>query len=149
MRDLAEDIVRGNRQVNTVLRPAIASPVTAMAEAAEEPAAPAREKAPPCGFPGCPAPEQDVRMQFIPSDFREREPGKEIRDGATSFHRKKAECARYFGFQEEAGKPGRKAKQDSETTCIPVGKRLAIEPCPPIIEEIDELWGIRCAHALP
>ena len=88
-------------------------------------------------------------MQFIPSDFRQREPGKEIRDGATCFHRKKAECARYFGCQEEAGRPGRKAKQDFETTCIPVGKRLAIEPCPPIIEEIDELWGIRCAHALP
>ena len=115
-------------------------------EGADEPPA---LLAPPCGFPGCPAPEQNVRMQFIPSGFREREPGKEIRDGATCFHRKKAECARYFGFQEEAGKPGRKAKQDSETTCIPVGKRLAIEPCPPIIEEIDELWGIRCAHALP
>ena len=119
-----------------------------MAEGAQGADEPPALLAPPCGFPGCPAPEQNVRMQFIPSGFREREPGKEIRDGATSFHRKKAECARYFGFQEEAGKPGRKAKQDFETTCIPVGKRLAIEPCPPIIEEIDELWGIRCAHAL-
>ena len=120
-----------------------------MAEGAQGADEPPALLAPPCGFPGCPAPEQNVRMQFIPSGFREREPDKEIRDGATCFHRKKAECARYFGFQEEAGKPGRKAKQDFETTCIPVGKRLAIEPCPSIIEEIDELWGIRCAHALP
>ena len=89
-------------------RPVIASPVTAMAEDedAEEPAAPAREKAPPCGFPGCPDPAQNVRLQFIPADHDIN--AKPINPGATCFHRKKAECARYFGVQKDAGTPGRR-----------------------------------------
>ena len=115
-------------------------PRTVMAEGADEPPAP-RELAPPCGFPGCKDPEQNVRMQYIQDGFK-----KPVRPGATCFHRKKAECARYFDFQPEAAKPGRKSKQDSEVTCVPVGKRLAIKPCPPIIGEIDELWGFRCAR---
>ena len=72
-------------------------PVTvnqAMAEGAQGADEPPALLAPPCGFPGCPAPEQNVRMQFIPSGFREREPGKEIRDGATSARTELRELSR-------------------------------------------------------
>ena len=94
---------------------------------------------PPCGNPTCPFPNQAVRLQPIPEGF----PSELVRPGATFFHRKKAACARHFGFQDPPQKPGRKRKD--ERLPIPVGKRLAGDECPPIIRRIDELWGHRCA----
>ena len=93
---------------------------------------------PPCGNPTCPFPDQAVRLQQIPEGF-----AGDVRPGAAFFHRKKAACARHFGFQDAPQKPGRKRKD--ERLPIPVGKRLAGDECPPIIRRIDELWGHRCA----
>ena len=73
---------------------------------------------PPCGNPTCPFPNQAVRLQPIPEGF-----AGDVRPGATFFHRKKAACARHFGFQDPPQKPGRKRKD--ERLPIPVGKRLA------------------------
>ena len=107
----------------------------------EEPTAEARRKAPPCGNPLCEKPEDNVRLQFIPDGFTG-----DVRPGAVCFHLKRAGCRRHF-LGGEPGKPGRPAKRGSETTRIPVGKALAVEPCPPIIDSIDEVWGYRCATA--
>ena len=108
----------------------------------EEPAtAEARRKAPPCGNPRCESPGDNVRLQFIPAGF-----AGEVRPGAICFHLKRADCRRHF-LGGEPGKAGRPAKRGSETTRIPVGKALAVEPCPPIIDSIDEVWGYRCATA--
>ena len=112
---------------------------------AEEPTAgataEARRKAPPCGNPRCESPGDNVRLQFIPDGF-----AGEVRPGAVCFHLKRADCRRHF-LGGEPGKPGRPAKRGSESTRIPVGKALAVEPCPPIIDSIDEVWGYRCATA--
>ena len=69
------------------------------------------------------------------------------RPGSTFFHRGRADCRRHF-MGSEPGKPGRPPKRGSETVRIPVGKAMAVEPCPPIIDSIDEVWGYRCAIAL-
>ena len=84
---------------------------------------------------------QCVRLQFIPAGF-----AGEVRAGATCFHLKRADCRRHF-LGGEPGKPGRPAKRSGEVTRIPVGKALAVERCPPIIDSIDEVWGYRCATA--
>ena len=71
----------------------------------------------PCGNPNCPDPSSTARLQFIPRGFT----GPRVL-GATSFHRKKADCARHFGVQDPPRAPGRKRRE--ETLTIPVGKRL-------------------------
>ena len=71
----------------------------------------------PCGNPNCPDPSSTARLQFIPRGFT----GPRVL-GATSFHRKKADCARHFGLQNPRQAPGRKRKE--ETLTVPVGKRL-------------------------
>ena len=74
-----------------------------------------------------------------------------VRPGATCFHRKRAACARHFGVQEELGQPGPKAKKLTEFVSIPRGgqERLShlvsrVGACPPILHEVDEVWGSRC-----
>ena len=110
----------------------------ATADSAVEGEAPPR-RVPPCGNPTCPAPHSAVRLQFIPKDFIGTR-----REGAICFHLKKSPCAEYFGFKDPPKKRGRPRK-DAEKLSIPVGKRLAGEECPPILRQIDELWGHRCA----
>ena len=90
----------------------------------------------PCGNPNCPDPSSTTRLQFIPRGFT----GLRV-PGATSFHRKKADCARHFGVQDPPQAPGRKRKEENVT--IPVGKRLEAEKCPPFIRAIHDLWGYR------
>jgi len=102
----------------------------------QDQAAPAR--ALPCSNPNCPDPSSTVRLQLIPRSFS----GPRVL-GATSFHRKKADCARHFGFQDPPQAPGRKRKE--ETLTIPVGKRLETDKCPPFLRAIDNLWGHRRA----
>lgn len=105
----------------------------------EEPTAEARHKAPPCGNPRCTSPEKNVRLQLIPQGFVGI-----VRPGATCFHRKRADCCRHF-MGGEPGKPGRPSKRVCADIVLPGrGKLTAIDPCPPIVAEIDELWGIRC-----
>ena len=65
------------------------------------------EPALPCGNPNCPDPSSTVRLQLIPRSFS----GPRVL-GATSFHRKKADCARHFGFQDPPQAPGRKRKEE-------------------------------------
>jgi len=109
----------------------------------EEPNVDARRKAPPCGNPSCTSPEKDVRLQLIPEGFAGT-----VRPGATCFHRKRADCCRYF-MGGEPGKPGRPSKRVCADAMLPGRiKLVAIDPCPPIVGEIDELWGIRCVPAL-
>ena len=103
----------------------------------QEPTVDARRKAPPCGNPRCTSPERNVRLQFIPAGWVG-----DKRADAVCFHRGKADCRRHF-MGGEPGRPGRPPKRGSETTRIPVGKALAVEPCPPIIDSIDEVWGYR------
>ena len=105
----------------------------------EEPTVDARRKAPPCGNPRCTSPEKDVRLQLIPEGFVGT-----VRPGATCFHRKRADCCRHF-MGGEPGKPGRPSKRLWADAVLPGrGKIIAIDPCPPIVGEIDELSGIRC-----
>ena len=104
---------------------------------ADDGEAPAR-LVPPCGNPACPAPNDAVRLQYIPEAFTGA-----VRPGATCFHRKRAGCAEHFGFQDPPKKRGRPRKD--EKLLIPVGKRLASDECPPILRRIDEIWGHRCA----
>ena len=100
------------------------------------------EPALPCGNPNCPDPSSTVRLQFIPRDFS----GPRVL-GATSFHRKKADCARHFGVQDPPRAPGRKRRE--ETLTIPVGKRLETDKCPPFLRAIHDLWGHRYIPLAP
>ena len=90
-----------------------------------------------CGFPGCSKRDDQVRMQLIPNDFLGT-----VFPGAKHFHRKRAECVRHF-FGGEKGKPGRKRQAVQEASRIPVGAIVRDEPCPPIIENIQEVWACR------
>ena len=74
-----------------------------------------------------------MRLQFIPAGFTG-----EVRPGAICFHLKRADCRRHF-LGGEPGKPGRPSKRACEMVRIPVGKALAVDPCPPIIYEIDKI----------
>lgn len=96
----------------------------------------------PCGNPNCPDPSSTARLQFIPRVFT----GPRVL-GATSFHRKKADCARHFGLQNARQAPGRKRKE--ETLTIPVGKRLETDKCPPFLRAIHDLWGHRYIPLAP
>ena len=104
-----------------------------------EPAVPARVKKPPCGFPGYQDPEDTTRLQYI--DFN-RFQGGEVRNGSTCFHRKRKECAEYFGYVELAARSKRDAP-DAPARC----KVVATEPCPPIVQRTDALWGTRCTRS--
>ena len=67
-----------------------------------------------------------------------------MRAGAVCLCKKPA-CRRYFLLLEPPKQPGRKSSKrraDSPTSVINEGEH------PPIIEIIDEVWGIRCAAAL-
>ena len=97
----------------------------ATADSAIEGEAPPR-RVPPCGNPTCPAPHSAVRLQFIPKDFIGTR-----REGAICFHLKKSPCAEHFGFKDPPKKRGRPRKD--EKLSIPVGKKLAIDDCPPPI----------------
>ena len=98
-----------------------------------------------CGFPGCAAPQDKVRLQKIA--------GTKLADtatcteGALYFHRKRADCARHF-MGGEKGKPGRPAKVQAGPSRIPAGAVVHSEPCPAFLEVIHEVWGIRCAFRL-
>ena len=92
---------------------------------------------PPCGNPGCERPEDNVRLQAIPKDCT-----KEIRPGATCFHRKRAACCEYFMGPKTPGVPGRKRKVVEVDP--PDGVAVRADPTPPFLEEIDEIWGCRC-----
>ena len=80
-----------------------------------------------CGFPGCAAPQDKVRLQKIA--------GTKLADtatcteGALYFHRKRADCARHF-MGGEKGKPGRPAKVQAGPSRIPAGAVVHSEPCP-------------------
>ena len=89
----------------------------------------------PCGNPNCPDPSSTARLQFIPRGFT-----CPCVPGATSFHRKKADCARHFDIQDPPQAPGR-IKRKEETLTIPVGRRLETDKCPPFLRAIHDRWG--------
>ena len=93
-----------------------------------------QQKVPPCGFPGCTDRHANVRLQLIPAGF-----SGDVFEGATCFHRKRVECAAHFGF-------GDSNKRQAGQSRIPVGAVVSEEPCPPIINKIDEIWGVRTAR---
>ena len=111
-----------------------------LAFAMQEPTAEVRRKAPPCGNPRCTSPEKDTRLQFIPAGF-----SGDVRPGATCYHVKRAVCRRHF-LGGEPGRPGRPSKRACAEAVLPGRSRLITgAPCPPIVGEVDELWGVRCA----
>ena len=96
-----------------------------------------RRKRPPCGNPNCTDRNSDVRLQLIPSGF-----SRPVFEGATCFHRQRTACAEYFGIIDTQ-QPA--AKRHAGPARIPVGAVVSEEPCPRRINEIDEIWGVRCA----
>ena len=99
-----------------------------------------QQKRPPCGFPGCSDRENPVRLQFIPASNT-----KTVHEGAVCFHRKKKECAEYFGVFD--AQPA--TKRQAGPSRIPVGAVISEEPCPRRINEIDRIWGLRCGPPPP
>ena len=99
---------------------------------------------PPCGNPECPDPAKaSGQWQYIPAGFE-----KQVREDATCTC-KKANCLRYFGLKDLAGKPGRKRAHGGDDGDDSAGQR---EPCIPakyIVNRVETIVSCRCVRPCP
>lgn len=95
----------------------------------------------PCGNPTCKFPDRaSGQWQYIPEDFDEQ-----VRDDAICTC-KKADCLRYFGLKDPAGKPGRKRALDDADAAEGVGRREPVIPAKYIVNKVHTILSCRCAR---
>ena len=102
---------------------------------------PRRKPKGPCAAPGCPTPEvHSGQWTKVPDNFNGQ-----LRSGNNGYCCKRVRCRDKVGLQPltDAGK--KRAMEAAQSAPPGTSGRTTQQPCPPFINEANQIWGLRCA----